>query len=157
MNRRAVTDSDDETSAKEGEDKTEDALSGTDSDPEAEQKDPYDISDDTEDEEEMAELRRKVLLSKPFVEPSDEPDKLVPKSQVEKIARPEPPTVALEVEPDSDNGDDDDDDDDALFDKIIDATPVTDRSRIQAAQRLKAQDKVSAVFSRTVLNAPGTR
>ncbi|KAI9786529.1 MAG: ribosome biogenesis protein tsr3 [Peltula sp. TS41687] len=153
MNRRPLVDSEDEGSSKEGEQKTEDVES-TDSDAEAEQKDPYDISDDTEDEKEMAELRRKVLLSKPFVDSSNESDILDRKAQVEKIARPEPPAVALEVEPDSDNGEDEDD---ALFDKIIDATPVTDRSGIQATQRSKAQDKVSATFSRTALNASGRR
>ncbi|KAF4637128.1 hypothetical protein G7Y89_g969 [Cudoniella acicularis] len=110
-----------------------------------EAKDPFDISDDEDDEEEMAELRRRVLASKPFSNPKDTGQKLA----LEKISRPVPLKEDSEVEPDSDNGDDDE------FDNIINATPVTDRIGIQAKQRAKASEPLaSAVFSRTVVGAP---
>jgi pre-rRNA-processing protein TSR3 len=109
-----------------------------------EERDPLDISDE-DDEEEMAELRRRVLASKPFSNPSDSGQKKPP----EKISRPVPLKEDSEVEPDSDNGDDDE------FDNIIDATPVTDRIGIQAKQRAKASEPLaSAVFSRAVVGAP---
>ncbi|CZS95233.1 related to RLI and DUF367 domain protein [Rhynchosporium agropyri] len=110
-----------------------------------EEKDPFDISDDEDDEEEMAELRRKVLAAKPFSNPTDAGQK----KQPEKIARPVPLKEDSEVEPDSDNGDDDE------FDGIINATPVTDRIGIKAKQRSKAEEPLAnAVFSRTVVGAP---
>ncbi|KAH8819480.1 putative ribosome biogenesis protein TSR3 [Xylogone sp. PMI_703] len=110
-----------------------------------EEKDPFDISDDSDDEEEMAELRRRVLASKPFSNPTDVGHKKKP----EKIARPERPHEESDVEPDSDNGDDDE------FDNIINATPVTDRTGIQAKERSRMTEPViSASFSRTVVGAP---
>lgn len=109
-----------------------------------EDKDPFDISDE-DDEEEMAELRRRVLASKPFSNPSDTGQKSAP----EKISRPVPLKEDSEVEADSDNGDDDE------FDNIIDATPVTDRIGIQAKQKARTSEPLaSAVFSRTVVGAP---
>ena len=109
------------------------------------EKDPFDISDDDDDEEEMAELRRRVLASKPFSDPSDPAQKKPP----EKISRPVPLKEDSEVEPDSDNGDDDE------FDNIIDATPVTDRTGINAKERAKSSEPLaSATFSRSVVGAP---
>lgn len=145
MNRRPVVDSDDESDGEGGEDEDgerdeeEDEEGGVDI-----ERDPLDISDDSDDEEEMAELRRKVLQSKPFTNPTDTGQK----PQPEKISRPEALPVDSDVEPDSDNGDDD------AFDDIINATPVTDRTGIQAKEELKGQENVSAVFSRTVVGAP---
>ncbi len=110
-----------------------------------EEKDPFDISEDEDDEEEMAELRRRVLASKPFSNIKASEDKKF----LEKITRPVPLKEDSEVEPDSDNGDDDE------FDNIIDATPVTDRIGIQARQKAKQSEPLaSAVFSRTVVGAP---
>ncbi|KAH0131875.1 hypothetical protein KCU67_g16700, partial [Aureobasidium melanogenum] len=40
------------------------------------------------------------------------------------------------------------------FDNIMNATPVLDRSGIGAKQKQKAQDQISARFSRTVIDAP---
>ncbi|KAF8860722.1 DUF367-domain-containing protein [Acephala macrosclerotiorum] len=109
-----------------------------------EDKDPFDISDE-DDEEEMAELRRRVLASKPFSNPTDTGQK----KQPEKISRPVPLRDDSDVEADSDNGDDDE------FDNIINATIVTDRTGIQAKQREKAGEPLaSAVFSRTIVGAP---
>ncbi|TVY58477.1 Ribosome biogenesis protein TSR3 [Lachnellula cervina] len=109
-----------------------------------EDKDPFEISEE-DDEEEMAELRRRVLASKPFSNPTDTGQKSAP----EKISRPVPLKEDSDVEADSDNGDDDE------FDNIIDATPVTDRIGIQAKQKAKTSEPLaSAVFSRTVVGAP---
>jgi pre-rRNA-processing protein TSR3 len=103
-----------------------------------------DISE-SDDEEEMAELRRRVLASKPFSNPKVDEQKKPP----EKITRPVPLKEDSEVEPDSDNGDDDE------FDNVIDATPVTDRMGIQAKLRAKASEPLaSATFSRTSVGAP---
>ena len=103
--------------------------------------DPLAISDEEDDEEEMADLRRRVLASKPFSNPSQE-DKKPP----EKIARS--PLIDSDAESGSDIGNND------AFDNIIDATPVTDRTGITAKQRLRKDDEASAVFSRSVVNAP---
>ena len=103
--------------------------------------------EEPDDEEVMAELRRRVLQSKPFIDSTNDYDK--PPAQ--KIARPVPLQVDSDIEPDSDNGDDDE------FDNIINATPVTDRSGIQAKQQSREQRHASAVFSRTVVNAPSKR
>lgn len=145
-NRRPIVDSDGE-SEEEGEENEngeddEDEEGGVDV-----ERDPLDISDDSDDEEEMAELRRKVLQSKPFTNPTDTGQK----PQPEKISRPEALPIDSDVEPDSDNGDDD------AFDDIINATPVTDRTGIQAKERLKRQENVSAVFSRTIVGTARKR
>lgn len=108
------------------------------------ERDPFDISDNSDDEEEMAELRRKVLAAKPFSNPSESG-----KQQPEKIARPVGMKDDSDVAVDSDNGEDDE------FDDIINATPVTDRTGIQARLRAKVQEPLaSATFSRTVVGAP---
>jgi pre-rRNA-processing protein TSR3 len=116
--------------------------------PEAEaeaERDPFDISDDEDDEEEMAELRRRVLASKPFSDPKAPEQKTAP----ERITRPVPLKQDSDIEPDSDNGDDDE------FDNIINATPVTDRTGIQAKERAKTSEPLhTATFSRTVVGAP---
>ncbi|GAB7337378.1 hypothetical protein MBLNU457_g2725t1 [Dothideomycetes sp. NU457] len=116
---------------------------------EEEETDPYGMPlSDSEDEEEMAELRRRVLAAKPFANPSAE-DKRAP----ERIARTEPlakDDSDAESGSDIEGGNDDDDE----FDNIINATPVTDRAGIVARQRQKKQDAVSASFSRTVIAAP---
>ncbi|KAI9725051.1 MAG: hypothetical protein M1812_000327 [Candelaria pacifica] len=134
-NRRPAIDSDDECD--EGNSEEEKVQ-------EEEEEDPPSLPDISDDEEEMAELRRKVLQSKPFTNPMEAD--LQPRS--EKAERSQPLQEALDAEADSDNGEDDE------FDDIINATPVTDRSGIRAKERVKGQEKVSAVFSRTLVNAP---
>ncbi|KAI9743258.1 MAG: ribosome biogenesis protein tsr3 [Claussenomyces sp. TS43310] len=112
---------------------------------ENEERDPFNISEDSDDEEEMAELRRQVLASKPFSNPNSTSQK----PPLEKIARPIAVRADSDVEPDSDNGEDDE------FDNIINATPVTDRTGIQAKMRSRTQETIaSATFSRTVVGAP---
>lgn len=140
MNRRPVVNSDDE------DEDDSDAPKSNDEDGEdggVDIDDPRAISDEECDEEEMAELRRRVLASKPFSNPSTE-DKKPP----EKIAR----MVSVPVDSDSESGSDLGDND--AFDNIIDATPVTDRTGINAKQKLRRQQEASAVFSRSVVNAP---
>lgn len=164
VNHRAPVSSEDEDDDEDGEDEEADAGDDKEGsvdgiylgkekppkkmavdDEEEDDRDPFDIPEDSDDEEEMAELRRKVLASKPFSNPSDTNHK----TPLEKISRPTPLKEDSEAEPDSDNGDDDE------FDEIINATPVTDRTGIQAKQRARAEEPIaSAVFSRTIVGAP---
>ena len=106
------------------------------------------MPEESDDEEEMAELRRRVLASKPFSNPTKADDKPLP----ERIARP----TTLPVDSDAESGSDLDDDNTA-FDSIIDATPVTDRTGITAREKQKTQDNTSVTFSRTILAAPSRR
>ena len=144
-NRQPVVDSDDEDED-EDEDDVADSENAEDTEGGVEVgKDPMDLPEDSDDEEEMAELRRLVLQSKPFTDPTSDA-----KQQPEKIARPEP----LPIDSDAESGSDIEAlDDNEAFDNIINATPVTDRAGIQAKQRLNQADP-SVVFSRTVVNAP---
>ena len=105
-------------------------------------RDPIAIPEDTDDEEEMAEIRRRVLQSKPFSNPTSDA-----KQQPERIARP----ALIPVDSDAESGSDIADNE--AFDNIIDATPVTDRTGIQAKERLKQGD-ASVTFSRGVVDAP---
>ncbi|KAH6677782.1 DUF367 domain-containing protein [Plectosphaerella plurivora] len=111
-----------------------------------EAKDPYTLSDDSDDDAAMEEIRRKVLASKVFANPESS-DKKKPES----IARPEQRYKAdSDVEPDSDNGEDDDE-----FDNIISATPVTDRIGLAKLEKERArQTTTSRTFSSNVVSAP---
>ena len=110
-------------------------------------RDPYDLSEEEDDEEEMAELRRKVLASKPFANPTEIDHKPGP----EKIAAPLQLPVDSDAESDVSGFEDD-----TMFDNIINATPVTDRTGIQAKERLRGKDSYggSVSFSRNVVSAP---
>jgi pre-rRNA-processing protein TSR3 len=103
---------------------------------------PLSFPPSEDDEEEMAELRRLVLASKPFSNPTDTGQN----PSLQKITRPAATLKEdSEVELDSDNGDDDE------FDNIINATPVTDRIGIQAKRKERAQEPLaSATLSWTV-------
>ena len=138
LNRRPIVDTDDEeddSDAPKSDD--DDGEGGVDID-------PLVLSEEEDDEEEMAELRRRVLASKPFSNPTKEE-----KKPPEKIERAIP--IAA-VDSDSESGSDVADDE--AFDNIIDATPVTDRIGINGRQRLRKEGEASAVFSRSVINAP---
>ncbi|EAW08062.1 ribosome biogenesis TSR3 family protein [Aspergillus clavatus NRRL 1] len=144
-NRRApAPDSDDEDEDDEDDDDDNKDKDAGSEEEEEEERDPYAISDDSEDEAQMAEIRAKILNSKSFQNPSI-PDK----PQPELIARPD----ATPVE-DSDAESGSAGSDDEEFDKIIDATPVTDRTGIIAASKRKGKETFSASFSRTVVSAP---
>ncbi|PYH99250.1 DUF367-domain-containing protein [Aspergillus ellipticus CBS 707.79] len=138
-NRLAESDSEDGSEKEDGEEEEE----------EEEDKDPFAISDDSEDEAQMAAIRAKILNSKSFQNPDASE-----KPQPEKIARPEESTANHPLEDsDAESGSAEGSEDEA-FDSIINATPVTDRTGIIAAQKKKDKETFSASFSRTVVNAP---
>ncbi|KAI9799015.1 MAG: hypothetical protein M1825_004911 [Sarcosagium campestre] len=147
LNRRSFTDSDDDDEDDDDKRSNPDLENGDlQGLPIIDIKDPHEVSEDEDDDEEMAELRRKVLNSKPFANPL--PEDKNQKSVPTKIARPMPAVVDSDEEDTSDNAED------AEFDSIFDATPITDRAGIQAKQRLKGKAAVSAVYSRSSIAAP---
>ena len=149
MNRRAIDDSDDDEDGEDGEKKEKgEGDEDDEEEEEEEERDRFELPPESDDEEEMAELRRRVLASKPFSNPSV-PE---PKKELERIPRPEPPTKLAE-DSDAESGSDIGEDDE--FDNIINATPVTDRTGILAKERSKKMDQsLSATFSRSTLHAP---
>ncbi|KAK3677184.1 ribosome biogenesis protein tsr3 [Recurvomyces mirabilis] len=131
--------------------------------------DPYALPPNDDDEEEMADLRRRVLASKPFTaKPNDNKspptaethDRPLP-AKIQRPTDPAKPEQSITEDSDAESGSDIDgrqDDDD--FDNIMNAAPVTDRAGITAAQRKRAMEKegklsASATYSRTVIEAPG--
>ncbi|CAG8098320.1 unnamed protein product [Penicillium salamii] len=110
---------------------------------EEEDKDPFAISDDSEDEAQMAEIRQKILNSKSFQNPEEEE-----KQQPEKISRPEQVYVDSDAESGSAGSEDE------AFDNIINATTVTDRTGIKAIQQRRAKETVTGSFSRAEISAP---
>jgi len=132
MNRRRLDESEDE-----------DAENGEmDSEEEAKLPELPEMSDDEED---MAELRRKVLASKPFTN-------LYDTSQANKLPQIGSQPPPLDQDADAMSGSELGDD--AEFNNVINATPLTDRTGIIAMQRARTQDQASATFSRTVVTAP---
>ena len=127
LNRLAAADTDDE---EEDEGAPDDVnLAETSS---AEDKDPYEPSDDTDDEEEMAEFRRQILKSRPFAQPEEPSSDEQAKSRRQIVARPATWQKNAMEEEEVHNDEDD------QFDMIINATPDNDRSGIRAklAQRV---------------------
>ena len=143
-NRREIIDSDEE-------DDESDASRGSDDEEEEEGGGVVvgDLpADDSDEEDEMADLRRRVLASKTFSNPSKEEEKPPP----EKIPRALPAPVDSDSEPGSGL-----DDDNAAFDNIINATPITDRTGINAKERQRRKHDeapASVVFSRATITAP---
>ncbi|OAA49573.1 RLI and DUF367 domain protein [Metarhizium rileyi] len=125
-------------------------------------KDPFDITDDSDDDDAMEEIRRKVLASKTFSNPNFEAERKKPAS----IPRPQHRQqyqVDLDVQADSDNerdgnhyGDSDEaDDDDDEFDHIIEATPVTDKIGLAKLEKERRQATTTTKsFSSTSVSAP---
>ncbi|KAH8199785.1 hypothetical protein TruAng_006066 [Truncatella angustata] len=112
-------------------------------------KDPFDISDDSEDDAEMEEIRRKVLAAKPFSDPDHYAST---RKQPETISRPrnDKYKVDSDAEPDSDNGEDDDE-----FDSIIDAVPVTDRVGLSKLEKERSKaHTTSHTFMSANVSAP---
>ena len=141
LNRRPIPDSDEESEDTDGSDSHKGSEEGG-----VDIINPGSLPPESDDEDEMASLRARVLASKPFSNPQTSDNK----PQPERIARPNPPPPpeGSDAESGSDLGDDD------AFDNIIDATPVTDRTGIQAKQRLRNVSNPSATFSRSIVNAP---
>ena len=125
-------------------------MSDTEEDEEDEDKDDsYAISEEEEeedsgDDEQMAEIRRKILGSKSFQDPvaatSDE-------QQPEKIQTVSRPGKAAAESDDAESGNGTVDSEDEAFDKIIDAGLVTDRTGIIAMQKRKEKDALTASLS----------
>ena len=142
VNRRPVVDSDsedgDDSDAQRSNQDTDGENGGVNI-----PKDAMDLSDEEDDEEEMADLRRRVLASKPFSNLSK--DDKPPTQRIQQRSR-------MLVDSDSESGSDIGDDD--AFDNIIDATPVTDRTGIKAQERIRQNQAASAVFSRSVADPP---
>ena len=133
-NRMPARNSDDESGDEEDEEDSEEE--------EEEDKDPFAISDDSEDEAQMAEIRAKILNSKSFQNPEEE------KPQPEKVSRPEQVYVDSDAESGSAGSEDE------AFDNIINATTVTDRTGLKAIQQRRAKETVTASFSRAEISAP---
>lgn len=160
VNRRVMPESDDEDEdgeeegGEEGEEDEDDDSSvdgiylGKKPDPtpaEAEEdKDPFAISDDSDDDAAMEEIRRKVLASKTFANP--EQDKKRPETIPRPQHQPQKMKVDEEAEPDSDNGDQDDSDGDDEFDNILAATPMTDRIGLAKLEKERSQ---AAIMTKT--------
>ncbi|KAJ5084473.1 hypothetical protein NUU61_009052 [Penicillium alfredii] len=121
----------------------EDSKEGSEEEEDDADKDPFAVSDDSEEEAQMAEIRQKILNSKSFQNPSASD-----KQQPEKITRPEPVYVDSDAESGSAGSEDE------AFDNIINATTVTDRTGIKAIQQRRGKETVSASFSRTEISAP---
>jgi pre-rRNA-processing protein TSR3 len=120
-----------EKSQSESDDNDEDEEGGVEID-----RDLLNISGESDDEEEMADIRRRVLQSKPFSNPNTDA-----KPPPQKIPRPQPIPIESDPEPGSEL------EDNSIFDNIIDATPVTDRMGIQAKQRLRREQVCVTAFS----------
>jgi pre-rRNA-processing protein TSR3 len=124
-------------------------------DDEEEDHDPFGLPP-SDDEEEMAELRRRVLASKPFTNPTKpaDNDDTDPKAP-ERIQRAGP--AGMPADSDAESGSDIGDNDDDEFDNIMNAAPMTDRAGISAAKRKKQMErdgKLSVRFSRAEISAP---
>lgn len=118
----------------------------TDEEPQ-EEVDRYALSEDSDDDE-MAEIRRKVLASKTFADPSPA---LTDKKQPETIPRPQHPQDGTDGESATQSLDDGEDDE---FDQIIEATPNTDKLGLS---RLK-KERERAASGRTIsISATGAR
>jgi pre-rRNA-processing protein TSR3 len=152
-NRRQIDFSSDEEDEDEGGEKEdEDGV------PNIDAQNPYNLPSD-DDEEEMAELRRRVLASKPFTNLSKDEDDDEKKAP-QRIAKtePAPPANTRKAEEDEDSDiDPDDDGEDDEFDSLMNAQPVTDRTGIVGKQRQKEMNKMTATFSSASLGAPNRR
>ncbi|KAF2000319.1 DUF367-domain-containing protein [Amniculicola lignicola CBS 123094] len=143
MNRRIIDNSDEDDDEDGEEDKDEVPA-----------QDPYELPDlPDDDEEEMAELRRRVLASKIFSNPTpikkdedeDEDQEEKEKKAPERIARPEikPKMVFEEKEEEESTSEAEDDTEDEEFDTLMNAQPVTDRTGITGKLRQKKMERGS--------------
>lgn len=124
---------------------------------EEEERDRFELTSESDDEEEMAELRRKVLNSRPFQSLGGEQDdrkkpETISIDNTQPVDKPVPEIqtnhqITPNNDHDDDNDDDDDDSDNADFDHLIKAAPVPDRSGIAAIEKAKQREKgVSAKY-----------
>ncbi len=104
--------------------------------------------EDSDEEEQMAELRRLVLAARPFKSMGDD-DEDQKKTPVKITREPERPPETIknqvgEEDPGEAEASDDSDGDDGLdedFDNLIKAVPVGDKSGIAAMERKRALDR----------------
>jgi pre-rRNA-processing protein TSR3 len=149
QNRKALIDSSDA----ENEDRSDSELSENEAADSQGVKLDLPPDSDEDDEEEMAELRRKILASKPFANP----ESYAPDSALlhQKMMKKDHETVRsnglASADSDAETGSENEDYED--FDQIAKATPVTDRTGILARERQKRLDKTSASFSRRIVQA----
>ncbi|KAI1135486.1 DUF367-domain-containing protein [Hypoxylon sp. FL0543] len=114
-------------------------------------RDRFDISEDSDDDAEMEEIRRKILASKPFA--NAEADQKPKPQAIPPPLQPQRYQVDSDAEPDSDNGEEDEGDD--AFDNIIDATPVTDRIGLAKLDKERSRANVmSRTFTSGGASAP---
>lgn len=137
-------------------------------------------SDEEDEEAQMAEIRRKILASKPFQNPNSKADDSEEASKshtqiraaaiqqgnsnpnlLASTSEPSAPVpVLLGADSDAESGSADNDSDTFDdFDQIANATPVTDRTGITAKERTKKLEKLAgagntARFVRAELSAP---
>lgn len=170
-----LSDSEDEDEA-EQEKESEDEDAVYDANGKLHQGVPLDMppSDDEDEEAEMAEIRRKILASKPFQNPNQDSntastdDKALTQHHAEavksknamaNIAEPVAPQL-LAADSDAESGSADNDEDDFDdFDAIANATPVTDRTGIAAKERTRKLEKMAGAanstrFTRASIDAP---
>ncbi|KAJ2897681.1 pre-rRNA-processing protein TSR3 [Zalerion maritima] len=117
--------------------------------PDKEDKDPFAISDDSEEEARMTDIRQRILASKPFANPEEKKKtETMPKPQHSRNLKEDP-----DVEPDSDNGSDNEE-----FDNIMNATIVTDRTGLRQLDEQKKGRQVLGTRSMSfnVVGAPKT-
>ncbi|RMZ70531.1 Ribosome biogenesis TSR3 [Pyrenophora seminiperda CCB06] len=157
MNRRVIDESDDD----DDDDDEDGEGSGEEDEDKIDPRNPYDIPESSDDEEEMAELRRRVLASKPFTNPTqidDENDRGDEKKGPERIPRTEPEPRDSQAEGEDDSEPAESDENDNEFDSFMAAQPTTDRTGILGKQRAKAMDgSYKATFSSGSVKAPSGR
>ena len=146
LNRIPVVDSDSDSDEEDSDEMSQGDERGDDEDNEGGVDVPHDIlaaSEDSDDEAEMAELRRRVLASKTFTNLKEN------KKPSDKVLQ----EVRLPQESDVESGSDIDGNEE--FDQIINATPITNRTGIQSKQRSRAKgEDLTATFSRASIDAP---
>jgi rRNA small subunit aminocarboxypropyltransferase len=109
------------------------------------ERDRYGLPVESDDEEEMAELRRRVLNSKPFATFGETEEKKAP----ERVILESSSTVAEngKITDERDESDSVSENEDDEFDNIIKAAPVPDRSRIAAMEKARNREQgASATF-----------
>jgi pre-rRNA-processing protein TSR3 len=135
-------------------------------DDEEEERDRFELPPESDDEEEMAELRRKVLNSRPFklLAEKDDDRKKPERIPTEDSSKVDEPSFSINPEQieiqqihqhaissdkgnDQEDDDDDEEDDNVDFDHLMKAAPVPDRSGIAAIEKAKQREKgISAKY-----------
>lgn len=142
-NRQLPTSSDEEDDESDDENGSQEDREG-DSEPQLAVHPGFDLppaSDDEDDDQAyMEQLRRKVLASKPFADTDQTNGNSSPPSQIaSRKVKAQQQKLHGAREPETDSGSDEEDGDNDAFDSIIDATPRTDRTGLDAARRVRSQ------------------